>query len=572
MKQKKKHSLSAKTVHSTVFSCIVFGVVTLLFTLCFYAITLTRQYISLADGIARQTKLSVEHGTDTVSYAEQVMSIYRSLSKEQLAEVGTETYRSYFADADTTRKNGTYDVLFHMLGGTLGYHKEIYDLYVAMYDKDTNAMVYIMDPDQNESDRLLPGDWEPVDEKGMLRFLNSSDDETRYDIGWTEKYGLLCTVGVPIRNEQDEPVAFILVDVSLKNLLDGMEGFVWKFSLAIILLTVLIAWRQSKRIQHRLVRPINLIAEASQRFADQKRSENTDHFANLDIHTGDELEELVHTMADMEHSLKAYGADLMKITAEKERISTELSLATKIQASMLPHIFPPYPERHEFDIFAVMEPAREVGGDFYDFFLIDEDHLCLVMADVSGKGIPAALFMMISKTILQSCAMLGSTPAEILTKTNEALCSNNQVEMFVTVWVGILEIPTGKLTCANAGHEYPVLKRKDGTFELYKDKHSFAVGGMEGIRYKEYTLQFTPGDRLFLYTDGVPEATNADNEMFGIENMLAALNQQPDAAPQELLSNVRDAVQEFVKEAEQFDDLTMMSLEYNGIRPDAETV
>jgi sigma-B regulation protein RsbU (phosphoserine phosphatase) len=270
-------------------------------------------------------------------------------------------------------------------------------------------------------------------------------------------------------------------------------------------------------------------------------------------------------MASMEHSLKEYGTNLLKITAEKERIGTELSLARRIQASMLPHTFPPYPDRHEFDIYAVMHPAREVGGDFYDFFLIDDDHLGIVMADVSGKGVPAALFMMISKTILQSCAMLGRSAAEILTKTNEALCSNNQVEMFVTVWLGILEISTGKITAANAGHEYPVMKRKDGCFELFKDKHGFVIGGMDGVRYKEYTIQLEAGDQLFLYTDGVPEATDAQQQMFGTERMLAALNKESNVSAERLLSNVQEAVGDFVKDAEQFDDLTMLCIGYNGI-------
>ena len=211
-----------------------------------------------------------------------------------------------------------------------------------------------------------------------------------------------------------------------------------------------------------------------------------------------------------------------------------------------------------------MDPTKEGGGDFYDFFLVDDDHLCMVVADVSGKGVPAALFMMASKIILQSCAMLGGSPAEILTKTNEAICSNNQEKMFVTVWLGILEISTGKLTAANAGHEYPALKRPDGTFELIKDKHGFVIGGMEGMKYKEYELTLEKGTKLFLYTDGVPEATDAGSKMFGTERMLAALNEHPEAAPEQLLKNVRHAVDGFVKEAEQFDDLTMLCIEYKG--------
>ncbi|MBO7407903.1 MAG: serine/threonine-protein phosphatase, partial [Clostridia bacterium] len=247
-----------------------------------------------------------------------------------------------------------------------------------------------------------------------------------------------------------------------------------------------------------------------------------------------------------------------------ERINTELGLATRIQSAMLPNIFPPFPDRTEFDIYASMDPAKEVGGDFYDFFLIDDDHLGLVIADVSGKGVPAALFMMASKIILANNAKMGKSPAQVLTDTNAAICSNNREEMFVTVWLGILEISTGKLTAANAGHEYPVLLAPGGQYELFKDKHGFVIGGMDNMKYKEYELTLEPGAKLFLYTDGVPEATNAEDELFGTGRMLAALNTDTAAPPEEVLKDMRAAVDDFVKDAEQFDDLTMLCLEYRG--------
>ena len=250
--------------------------------------------------------------------------------------------------------------------------------------------------------------------------------------------------------------------------------------------------------------------------------------------------------------------------AEKERINSELRMANQIQAGVLPSDFPAFPDRSEFDIYASMDPAKEVGGDFYDFFLIDDDHLCMLIADVSGKGVPASLFMMVNKTILKNTALLGRTPGEILTRTNSLVCEDNKMEMFVTVWLGILEISTGRLVAANAGHEYPVLMRSGEAFTLYKDKHGFVLGGMEGIKYKEYSLTLSPGDKLFLYTDGVPEATNSEQQLFGTDRMLEALNEEKDASPEKLLKNVRAAVDGFVREAEQFDDLTMLCLEYRG--------
>ena len=249
---------------------------------------------------------------------------------------------------------------------------------------------------------------------------------------------------------------------------------------------------------------------------------------------------------------------------EQERIVKELSTARQIQKSVLPHIFPPFPDRAEIDLFATMDPAKDVGGDFYDFYFIDEDHLCLVIADVSGKGIPAALFMMLSKRILEDLARQERTPSTILEKANDLLCDNNQAEMFVTVWLGILEISTGKLTAANAGHEFPAICKKGGSFELYKDTHGFVVGGMEGVHYKGYDLQLNPGDKLFVYTDGVPEATDGSGEMFGTDRMITALRSCTDNTPEEILQGVKSAVDSFVGDAEQFDDLTMMCLEYKG--------
>ena len=247
---------------------------------------------------------------------------------------------------------------------------------------------------------------------------------------------------------------------------------------------------------------------------------------------------------------------------ENERIRSELAMASRIQSAMLPGIFPAFPERKEFDIYASMDPVRGVGGDFFDFFFIDRDHLCLLIADVSGKGIPAALFMMASKIILADNAKSGKSPAQILQDTNEAICANNPEEMFVTVWLGILDISTGLLTTANAGHEYPALMHADGQFELFRDRHGLVVGGMPGVKYHEHSLQMYPGSKLFVYTDGVPEATDAENALFGTTRMLEALNAHANESPKQILHGVRQAVNEFVSDMEQFDDLTMMCLEY----------
>lgn len=248
------------------------------------------------------------------------------------------------------------------------------------------------------------------------------------------------------------------------------------------------------------------------------------------------------------------------------RLATELSMATDIQASQLPRLFPAFPTREEFDLYASMTPAKEVGGDFYDFFLIDDDHIALVMADVSGKGVPAALFMMIARVLIKSHLQNGESPAQALNNVNSQLCEGNDARLFVTVWLAVLEISTGKGVAANAGHEHPALRRADGSYELDIYKHSPAVAALSITKYKEHEFFLNPGDSLFVYTDGVPEANNAKNELLGNERMLEALNKNPDASPKEVLDNVMDGINTFVKGAEQFDDITMMCLKYNGVK------
>lgn len=314
-----------------------------------------------------------------------------------------------------------------------------------------------------------------------------------------------------------------------------------------------------------VTKPIGKLTSFTEEITRTNSFENQEIDINseIDIRTGDEIESLSQSFNFMLKELSEYIANLSKMTAEKERIGAELDVARHIQASMLPCIFPPFPERHEFDIYATMTPAKEVGGDFYDFFFVDNDHLALVMADVSGKGVPAALFMMISKTLIKSIAQNGLSPAKVLEKVNNQLCENNEAEMFVTVWLGILEISTGKMKCVNAGHEFPAIMRKGGNWELYKDKHGFVVAGMENAKYKEYELEFNPGDKLFVYTDGVAEATNVNNELYGTERMINALNKAKDKQVKELLESVHGDVDAFAGDAEQFDDITMLTLKIN---------
>ncbi len=370
------------------------------------------------------------------------------------------------------------------------------------------------------------------------------------------------TAMVPLKASDGQTRAILCVQRQMDAMTQARRAYIHKVILVLLLLAVVVIIGQGIYLYRMLLKPVKQITEETARFA--RENVKTGKKLTKMIKNRDEVGQLAGSIDEMEEQIHHYVENLTTITAEKERISTELSLATHIQADMLPHDFPPFPDRTEFELFASMDPAKEVGGDFYDFFLVDDDHLCMVMADVSGKGVPAALFMMAAKIILFNNALLGKSPAAILADTNAAICSNNREEMFVTVWLGILEISTGKLTAANAGHEYPVICKPDGSFELFKDKHGFVIGGMDGVRYKEYELQLEPGSKLFVYTDGVPEATNAENQLFGTQRMIDTLNQDRNAVPEQVLKNVREAVDGFVKDAEQFDDLTMLCMEYRG--------
>ena len=357
---------------------------------------------------------------------------------------------------------------------------------------------------------------------------------------------------------------FIGLTFSLSDLYSMMDKQARRETFYAMLLQVFLCAICLLLIYYVVIRPLKTVQENIRFYRETKESSVvTDNLKEIKLQN--EIGELSDDVSDLVVEIDDYVGKIKTISAEKERISTELSLATKIQASMVPHIFPAFPERSDFDIYGSMNPAKEVGGDFYDFSLVDDDHLVMAIADVSGKGVPAALFMMASMIILQGTARNSDSPAEILRQTNEIICSNNQQEMFVTVWLGILEISTGKLKTANAGHEYPALTEKPGSqFEMVMRKHNFVIGGIPGMKYTEHELQLKPGSKIFLYTDGVTEAVNEKGEMFGNDRLIEALNVDCNAEPEQVLENVHKCIDDFVQDAEQFDDMTMLCMEYKG--------
>ena len=565
-KTKKKRSLAEKVTVMSVAGALTIGFVGLLVGLYIYAGNLFDKFVSDTfelTGTARQVSMNF---AEPESLAAEVVRIYRGLSEEERSGTGSDAYHDCFGKIT---ESGDYQTLYKVLHD-FSVLNDVDDVYYAVYDRDTSALIYIVDPDTRNRYIKGPGDWENVDNKELNIFLGwDGTGIPHYSyIGGQDPW--VCTVGVPVGDESNGTRGYILADFTLNEMTHDMLAFLIRYIFATIAVTAFMGFIITRLMERTTVRPINAIAKAAQSYVEDRRSGNTrmEHFSSLPIRTGDEVEHLNRVMAQMEKDLSVYMEDLTRVTKIEERVRTELDMASKIQKGALPDIFPAFPDRQEFDLYASMEPAKEIGGDFYDFFLIDDDHLCLVIADVSGKGVPAALFMMASKIILADNAIMGKSPSEILYDANNAICKNNKLEMFVTVWVGILEISTGKLSAANAGHEYPALKRGDGGFSVFKDRHGFVLGGMEGMKYKEYEIQLSPGDKLFVYTDGVPEANDPDGNMFEVKRMIDALNEDPDASPAQILGAVRGQINIFVREAEQFDDLTMLCLEYKGAKKD----
>ena len=507
-------------------------------------------------------KVLVEETGGFEDYANKVLSIYRSIPEDIRANVDSPEYRAYFEGMMEDPFIKEISPLVLELTHTASFQ----DFYLAMYDVGTSAIVYLLDFSENMSSYVCPiGEWESVEKEEIDTFLGELPaGELRFFASSSERYGSVLTCGTQIEGPDGEVAGLAMSDVSrlILGALTGIFTAIYFVVLAILLVIIILITRVV--MKRRIAVPIRKISTAVESYAKGRQSGEQDklYFQNLNVKTRDELEELSGVLSEMETDITVYEKNLVFATAERERFRTELSVATGIQAEMLPNTFPPYPDRSEFEIYASMNPAKEVGGDFYDFFLIDDDHFALVMADVSGKGIPAALFMMSAMIIVKNLASEGYQAHEVLEKANEQICKTNRLDMFVTVWFGILDLRSGVITAANAGHEYPIVRHAGGDYELMKDKHGFVVGGMEGVHYKEYSFTLESGSSLFLYTDGAPEATNANDELFGTDRLIAALNTAKDKNPEEVLRTVSTAVQAFVGEAPQFDDLTMMCVNF----------
>ena len=453
-------------------------------------------------------------------------------------------------------------------------------LYVIAVDtSDYGSFVSVFNSVNNSVDDSEYTEWEigyerkatneEYSQKYRALYEHKSKYETVFRMQTNDGAHPHITTLVPIQNRDGDVTALMCVQRPMREMENAFRPYVLLILSVVLFMVILISALATLFLKNSIIHPVEKVSKEATRFA--KESAEGEPLGKISRY--EDIQNLADSIDRMETDMVSYIDNLTAVTAEKERMGVELSIAAQIQANSLPDVFPAFPNRNEFDIYALMDPAKEVGGDFYNFFLIDDDHLALVIADVSGKGIPAALFMMVTNILISDRTMMGGTPGEILSFVNENICARNRADMFVTVWLGILEISTGKLTASNAGHENPVIYRKGKHFEVFKDPHGFVIGGLEGMRYKDYEIRLNKGDKLFLYTDGLPEATDSDQKLYTVERMAKELNLYQDGSPQEIIEGMQISVNDFVGDAPQFDDLTMLCIEIKDedIKNNAQT-
>lgn len=445
--------------------------------------------------------------------------------------------RSGIQNAQSTMDKGTQDVK-EAYAYILKHHESesgITDFETALGSRHVgeNGSVYVADRNQT----ILAGEHkgEKLRELGITNLLGTSLKYFEADILGEKTY---------CRYEETDSGYIILTTLPMNEVFAERNANAYETAFADILLFSLVFILIYILVQKIVVNNLDRINASLTKITRGNLNEVVDVRASSEFAS---LSDDINLTVD---ALKGY------IEQAEKRIEEELEFARRIQSAALPKVFT-FP-RDEFELYASMDPAKEVGGDFYDFFFVDKNKIALVMADVSGKGIPAALFMMRSKTAIKGFAESGRLPGEIFRSTNDTLCEGNDADMFVTAWIGIVDLETGNVKCANAGHEFPVIKRGNGRWELFKDKHSVPLATMEGMPFKEYELHLNPGDKLFVYTDGVPEAINKSEEQYGAERMVECLNKTADENMQTLLKVVRTNISDFVNGADQFDDITML--------------
>ena len=499
-------------------------------------------------------------------YAQRVMTNSNSIAdmmsvsdvKKILAEGGdkTEEYSEMVTLFNKLKKDGDVTYLSLVVPDEDSVHFYIDALVEEMGDDSANQIAY--GSDILYTDAANPDD--PADMEKYITIWNQYQQNKGVDhpLVTDNSYGYNYTGISVILDENGKALAEIQYILDMKEVRNYLNSFLINMFLISFCIIAVTMAAYIVFVRKTITRPISRLANFTQEITESGKFENQ----RITMKTGDEIEALSDSFNFMMEELENYIANLSKVTAEKERIGTELDIARNIQASMLPCIFPAFPDRKEFDIYATMTPAKEVGGDFYDFFMVDETHLAIVMADVSGKGVPAALFMVIGKTLIKDHTTPGRDLGEVFSTVNNLLCEANSEGLFITAFEGVLDLVTGEFCFVNAGHEMPFICKAGASFEAYKIRPGFVLAGFEDMNYKAGSMTLDVGDLIFQYTDGVTEATNVENQLYGMERLEQVLNRVKDRTPSEILPEVKKDIDAFVGEAPQFDDITMLCVEY----------
>ncbi len=557
---KKFNSLTVKIIASIILLTLVISTVLIYVSYNTYKNTMDDHYETLGNQVADTAISIMDDNTVKKFITDPRLDRIKQLKEYQDTE--SEEAEELYALWEEVMSEPEYQSVIEDMRKIRNSNNVMY-LYMVNFDE---VCYYIFDTDETE-EACPYGYYLPLEggafETHSETFLNGGEIPATIS---NEGFGWLITVFRPYHNESGELLGYIGVDISMDSVAMDRQMYLRDCIIIMSLVTLVFAVLYVLLFNVLYVKPIKRMANATSKFIAAREDEqiNDSPIASLKVKTGDELQVLCNSLKQMEHDLIDHIENLKSVTAEKERIGAELDVATKIQASMLPCIFPAFPERDEFEVYASMNPAKEVGGDFYDFFMVDEDNLAIVVADVSGKGVPAALFMVIGKTLIKDHTTSGKDLGEVFTEVNQLLCESNSEELFITAFVGVLNLKTGEFRYVNAGHEMPFISKKSAPFKPYKIRAAFVLAGMEGMKYKSGSMQLEPGDKIFQYTDGVTEATDKDNQLFGMERLEKTLEKLADKAPADILSGVKADIDEFVGEAPQFDDITMLCLEYRG--------
>lgn len=471
-------------------------------------------------------------------------------------------------------KTGQTDQAYEVMGQHISQIRANMEAnYIYVAGVEGLELTYVYDAD-NPVDGYQPfklgdkGTINPKFKEETAEILSKGIRSSNYFYSHSQ-FGYNTSAIVPIYSSEGEIVAILGVEVAMEALQNMLLHFILLTLVASAALTALFITAYLIYLRRKVVKPILTMTEEAESFI-QKETQISERLQA--IKTGDEIEQLAQAIHQLEVDINVYIDDLTQVTAERERISAELDVATQIQTGMLPCIFPAFPDYSEFDIHATMLPAREVGGDFYDFFILDDRKLVFLIADVSGKGIPAALFMVITKTLLANQAREGNQAADIFTAVNAQLCENNDAHMFVTAWMGIYDLDSGILSYVNAGHNPPLIRRGEGQYEYLACRPGFVLGGMEGIIWQSEELYLGQGADLLLYTDGITEAINGDMALYGEDRLLEVLNHKAGRKPADTVEAVIQDVKSYVGEAPQFDDITMLALQVLPFVTDSLTV